>query len=372
MSQLFKNRRDRLIERAAAAGSDMLMVSDPISLLYFTGIKITPYERFIALLLDIRSGQCQLVLPSLERDVVKDSRLMVEFYSDHEDPFLPVIEFLGACRLPGVEKGSLPLAVAEKILTGLNHKSDRSITSLADITGIISDIRQIKDDTELNYLRTAARFSDEILAEISTKMFLGQTEKEIAVEIMRTMAAQPKVLIDNFVIQVLAGTGSADPHGYSGDRILQEGDPVTIDFGVCCQQYWSDCTRTFFVGPPKRKFKEIYQIVLDAQQQAIDKVRPGVPIADVDLAAREVIGRAGYGEYFIHRIGHGIGLSIHEGPSMHSRNRTPLAKGMVVTIEPGIYLPGLGGVRIEEDVAVTANGPEVLTHFSKSYADMVL
>jgi Xaa-Pro dipeptidase len=370
MSQFFKNGRERLIERADAAGSDMLMVSDPVSLLYFTGIKITPYERFIALLLDVRSGQCQLVLPSLERDVIKGSGLMVEFYNDHDDPFLPVIELLDACRLPGVEKGSLSLAVAEKISTRLNHKPDRSITSLADITGIISDIRQIKDDIELNHLRMAARFSDEILAEISTKICIGQTEKDIAVEIMRAMAVKPKVLIDNFIIKVLAGTGTADPQGYSGDRTLQEGDPVTIDFGVCYQHYWSDCTRTFFGGPPKRKLKEIYQIVLDAQQRAIGKIRPGVSIADVDLAAREVIGRAGYGEYFIHRIGHGIGLNIHEGPSIHSHNRRPLAKGMVVTIEPGIYLPGLGGVRIEEDVAVTTDGPDVLTNFSKSYADV--
>ncbi len=372
MPPLFENRRNCLIERAAAAGIDMLMVCDPVNLLYFTGIKITPYERFIALLLDVRSGQAQLVLPSLERDAARDSRLRVEFYGDHDDPFLPVVEFLGPCRLPGVEKRSLSLAVAEKIITGLNRKSDSSITVLADITGIISDIRLIKDDTGLQYLRMAARYSDEILAEMSAKIHIGQTEKNITVEIMRAMAAKPKVLIDNFVTQVLAGTGSADPHGYASDRTLQEGDPVTIDFGVCYQYYWSDCARTFFIGPPKRQFKEIYQIVLNAQQEAIGKVRPGVPMAEIDLAARKVIGRAGYGEYFIHRIGHGIGLSIHEGPSMHSQNRTSLAEGMVVTIESGIYLPGLGGIRIEDDVVVTADGVEVLTHYPKSFTDMVL
>ena len=361
-----------MIKRAATAGIDMLMVCDPISLLYFTDIKITPYERFIALFLDVRSGQGQLVLPGLERDAAKDSGITAEFYGDHDYFLLPVVEFLGTCRFPGVEKSSLPLAVAEKILTGLNRKSNRSITALADITGIISDFRLFKDDMELKYLRMAARFSDEILAEISAKIYIGQSEKDIAIAIMRAMAMQPKVLIDNFAIQVLAGTGSADPHGYAGDRILKEGDPVTIDFGVCYQHYWSDCTRTFFVGPPKRQFKEIYQIVLDAQQEAISKVRPGAPMAEVDLAAREVIDRAGYGEYFIHRIGHGIGLSIHEEPSMHSQNRTLLAEGMVVTIEPGIYLPGLGGIRIEEDVAVTADGVEVLTHYPKSYTDMVL
>ncbi len=372
MLQLFENRRERLIERATAAGIDMLMVYDPVNLLYFTGIKITPYERFIALLLEVRLGRCQLVLPGLERDVAKDSGITAEFYGDHDDPFVPVVAFLGTCRLPGVEKSSLPLAVAEKILTALNGKSDRAIPALADITGIISDIRLLKDDTELKYLRMATRYSDEIRTEIAANLHIGQTEKEITVEIMRAMAAKPKLMIDDFVIQVLAGTGSADPHGYAGDRALKEGDPVTIDFGVCYQHYWSDSTRTFFTGPPKRQFKKIYPIVLQAQQAAIAKVRPGVPMAEIDLAAREVIGNAGYGEYFIHRIGHGIGLSIHEPPSMHSQNWTPLAEGMVVTIEPGIYLPGLGGIRIEDDVAVTAHGGEVLTRYPKSYTDMVL
>ena len=372
MPQLFENRRNCLMERVAAAGIDMLMVCDSVNLLYFTGIKITPYERFIAFLLDTRSGQAQIVLPGLERDAARDAGIKVKFYDDHDDPLLPVVAFLGPCRLPGVEKRSLSLAVAEKIITGLNRKADRSISVLADITGIISDIRLIKDDAELQYLGMAARYSDEILAGISAKIHIGQTEKNITIEIMRAMAAIPKVLIDNFVIQVLLGTGSADPHGYASDRTLQEGDPVTIDFGVCYQHYWSDCTRTFFAGPPKQQFREIYRIVLDAQQEAIAKVRPGVPMAEIDLAAREVIGSAGYGEYFIHRIGHGIGLSIHEGPSMHSENMTPLAEGMVVTIEPGIYIPELGGIRIEDDVVVTAHGVEVLTHYPKSFADMVL
>ncbi len=372
MPQLFENRRNQLIERVTTAGIDMLLVCDPVNLLYFTGVKITPYERFIALLIDVRSGRSLLVLPSLERDTAKDSGIIAEFYGDHDDPFLPVVEFMGACRLPGVEKSSLPLATTEKILTSLNRKSDRSITALADITGIVADLRLLKDDTELKYLRMAARYSDEILAEISAGIQIGQTEKEITVEIMRAMAAKPNVLIDEFVIQVLAEIGSADPHGYAGDRTLKEGDPVTIDFGVCYLHYWSDCTRTFFAGTPKPQFKEIYQIVLDAQQKAIARVRPGVPMAEIDLAAREVIDSAGYGEYFIHRIGHGIGLSIHEAPSMHSQNQTHLTEGMVVTVEPGIYLPRLGGIRIEEDVAVTADGAEVLTCYPKSFTEMVL
>lgn len=372
MIQLFKDRQDHLIQGADAAGIDMIMVCDPINLLYFTGIKITPYERFIALLIDVRSGQGQVVLPGLERDAAKDSGIPVEFYGDQDNPFSTVGRFYGNCQLPGVEKNSLPLFLAEKILTELNQPSLKSITALADISGIISDIRLIKDDTELNNLKVATRYSDDILGDISAKIHPGQTEKEITLDIMRAMAARKDLMIHEFVIQVLAGTGSADPHGYAGDRALKEGDPITIDFGVCYEHYWSDCTRTFFMGPPRQVFKEVHQIVLEAQQAAIDKAGPGVPMAEVDRAARTVISKAGYGEYFIHRIGHGIGLSIHEPPSLHSQNLTPLAEGMVITVEPGIYLPGLGGVRIEEDVTITAHGAEVLTHYPKAYSDMVL
>ena len=375
-NQQYKNRQDQLIRRARDAGIERLMICEPVNLLYFTGIKITPYERFVAFLLDTGSGRGRLVLPGLERDAAKGSGIPAKFYSDHEDPFLLVMEQVSQCRLTGVEKKSLPLFAAERILAGSTLRPDQKpgpfLSDLADITGMISDIRLCKDETELASLAMAAQYSDEILDEISAKITVGRTEKEITVEIMQAMAKRPGLMIHDFVIQVLVGKGSADPHGYAADRRLKKGDPATIDFGVCYEHYWSDCTRTFFAGPPKPQFKEIYQIVWEAQQAAIDKVGPGVPMAEIDRAARQVIDAAGYGEYFIHRIGHGIGLSIHELPSLHSRNRSLLEKGMVITIEPGIYLPGLGGVRIEEDVVVTAHGAKVLTHYPNSFTDMVL
>ena len=372
MVEIFKNRRERLIQRASAAGMDTLMVCHPINFFYLTGIKITPYERFMGYLLDVSSGRDLLVLPSLERDTAGDSGINVQFYGDQDDPFSMVLEFLGNCRLPGVEKSSLPLAVAEKILTGLNGNTTGSITALADITDILSDLRLLKDHRELEYLDRGTQYSDEILNKIAPGLHVGQTEKEITMEIMAAMAAQPDLMTHEFVIQVLVGKGSADPHGYASDRAVKKGDPITIDFGVCHRHYWSDCTRTFFAGPPKPQFKEMYQIVLAAQQKAIDTVKPGVPMADIDAAAREEIAKAGYGDYFIHRIGHGIGLSIHESPSLHSQNQTPLAQGMVITTEPGIYIPELGGIRIEDDVVVTAHGAKVLTHYPKSYEEMIL
>lgn len=376
MKHIYKNRQDHLIQRASDAGIDRVMICDPINFLYFTGIKITPYERFMAFLLETDSGRGRLVLPGLERDAAKDSGIPATFYGDHEDPFLPVMEQLGASRFPGVEKKSLPLLVAEKILAGKGtaaHKSPvQSLSDLADITGMISDIRCCKDDTELASLAMAARYSDDILTEISPGISVGQTEKELFMEILGAMARRPNLSIHDFVIQILVGEGSADPHGYSGDRRIKPGDPVTIDFGVCCDHYWSDCTRTFFAGPPKPLFKDIYEIVLAAQQAAIGQIQPGVPMARIDAAARQVIDAAGYGDYFIHRTGHGIGLSIHELPSLHGRNQALLEEGMVVTVEPGIYLPGKGGVRIEEDVAVAACGANVLTHYPSTFADMVL
>ena len=372
MDHLFKNRRDRLIKHATDEYIDILMVCDPFNLLYFTGVKITPYERFIALLIDIRSKKVQFVLPSLERDAAKETRITTEFYGDQDDPFSATIEFFGSYRRAGVEKNSLPLATAETIFIGQDHRSNSGTSALIDIGSMIQDIRLIKDDTELQYLRSATQCSDEILTDISTGLYIGETEKNISLKIMQAMAAKPEVLIHDFVIQVLAGKGTADPHGYAGDRTLKKGDPVTIDFGVCFNHYWSDICRTFFMEPPKYQLKEIYQIVLEAQLAAIEKIQPGVAISEIDLTARRIIDKAGYGEYFIHRTGHGIGLSIHEPPSIHRRNRSILSEGMVFTIEPGIYLPGTGGVRIEEDVVVTAGGSEVLTHCPKSYADMLL
>ncbi len=168
-----------------------------------------------------------------------------------------------------------------------------------------------------------------------------------------------------FDTMVLSGPKTASPHGNPGNRKIKKGDFVLFDLGVVYQGYCSDITRTVAFGEPTDAQREIYETVRKAEQAAVDSVRPGVKAMEIDKAARNVIEQAGYGSYFTHRVGHGLGISVHEYPSVTGTNELVLEEGMVFTIEPGIYHPGITGVRIEDDVVVTADGVEVLTKFPK-------
>jgi Xaa-Pro dipeptidase len=169
----------------------------------------------------------------------------------------------------------------------------------------------------------------------------------------------------SFDTTVLSGPKAASPHGKTGDRKIQKGDLVLFDLGVVHKGYCSDITRTVAFGEPNEEQKAVYDVVMRAEQAAVDAVKPGVTAAALDQTARQVIEDAGYGEFFTHRLGHGLGISVHEFPSLHGLNELQLEAGMVFTIEPGVYVPGKVGVRIEDDVAVTADGVEVLTKFPK-------
>ncbi len=168
-----------------------------------------------------------------------------------------------------------------------------------------------------------------------------------------------------FDTMVLSGPKTASPHGTPGERKIQKGDFILFDLGVVYEGYCSDITRTVAFGEPSEKQREIYETVKKAEQTAIDMIRPGVKARDLDKAARDVITEAGYGEYFTHRLGHGLGISVHEFPSVTGTNEMELEEGMVFTVEPGIYHPEITGVRIEDDVVVTSDGVEVLTKFPK-------
>lgn len=169
----------------------------------------------------------------------------------------------------------------------------------------------------------------------------------------------------SFDTTVLTGDKAASPHGKTGDRKLQEGDLVLFDLGVVHKGYCSDITRTLALGEPGEEQKKVYDIVLKSETAALEAVKPGVTAAELDQISRKVITDAGYGDYFTHRLGHGLGISVHEFPSIHGANPMTMEKGMVFTLEPGIYVPGKVGVRIEDDVAVTENGYEVLTKYPK-------
>ena len=231
---------------------------------------------------------------------------------------------------------------------------------LKPTSGLAADLRLRKDSGEIQKLRRGARINAEALGDAVNAIRPGRTESEIALDLEATMrrrgASGPA-----FDTIVASGPRSALPHGVASSRKIKKGDLVTIDFGAVVSGYHADTTRVFSLGKPSPRGEKIYHIVLEAQMAAVEAVRPGVSCGHVDKAARDIIKRYGYGDAFGHGTGHGLGLDIHEAPRLGPGVKEELKPGMVVTVEPGIYLHGWGGVRIEDMVLVTERGKQVLT-----------
>lgn len=364
--QPYAQRRNELLKNLVNQGIEKVIIGKPLNIYYFTGIMINPYERFVALLLDAKNNNCVMILPSLEKEIAVTKGIPEILHRDDEDPVLKLLEVLAGCKTLGMEVDYFSMKLGEKFRLGLPE------INLIDVSKLIENRRLYKGQEEIEAIHRAAQYGDQALGEVRDLIEVGCSEKEIQFALLQAMSRKPGVNTDTFVIQVLGGERTANPHGYSGDYIFQKGDAVAIDFGVYYERYWSDYCRTFFIGDPDPKLKEIYHIVLEAQIAAIEKVQPGIPISEIDLTARQIIEKAGYGEFFIHRTGHGIGLDIHEYPKVHKQNKVLLEEGMVFTIEPGIYIPNLGGVRIEDDIVVTKQGSRVLNNYPKDYESMIL
>lgn len=235
---------------------------------------------------------------------------------------------------------------------------------LVPVSGLIEKIRLIKTDAEIKILKEAAEIADAAYTHILKFIRPGISELDVSNELeffMRKAGATSS----SFDIIVASGTRSALPHGVASDKIIEKGDFVTLDFGAYYKGYVSDITRTLAVGEPDAKLKEIYEIVLGAQQLGMAGIKPGMTGREADALTRDYISAKGYGDYFGHSTGHGIGLEVHEGPALSFKSDLKLEPGMVVTVEPGIYIPGLGGVRIEDDTVITEKGNESLTHSTK-------
>jgi len=244
-------------------------------------------------------------------------------------------------------------------------------TRLVNAPPIVGDMRIIKDASELLAIRKAIRNAEEAFLAMRSTICVGQTEVELAArleyEMKRRGATGP-----SFPTICGEGPTAALPHAQPGGRKVKKGSAILFDWGARLGNYCSDLTRMVFVGSIPRKIGEIYEVVLEAQLRAIAAIRPGQRVCDVDALARDYITKAGYGEEFNHGLGHGYGLDIHEAPSLSWRSDAKLRPGMLVTVEPGVYLPGVGGVRIEDDVLVTSNGCRVLSRLSKKLADSVI
>ncbi|MDQ3769341.1 MAG: Xaa-Pro peptidase family protein [Actinomycetota bacterium] len=231
--------------------------------------------------------------------------------------------------------------------------------------GLVEDLRAIKDAGELERIRAAALLADAALEEVLARGLIGRTEREVALDLdvtMRRLGASGP----SFPPIVAAGAHGALPHAEPRDVAVPPDTLVVIDWGAQLDGYASDCTRTFATGPLEEGARGVYELVLRAQQTALEAVRPGPTGKEVDKVARDLIEAEGHGEHFGHGLGHGVGLEVHEGPRLSTKGDTPLQAGMVVTIEPGVYVPGQVGVRIEDLVAVTAQGSEVLSSMGKA------
>ncbi|ARJ49996.1 M24 family metallopeptidase [Staphylococcus lutrae] len=347
---------EQLVQTLKKEQADAVWVSNPINIFYFTGYKSEPHERLFALLVKA-DGQQILFCPQLEVEEVKASPFEGQIigYLDTEDPFEQHREVYPT------------LLIEENHLTVQRYHALQqafSVETFGAADPVIRQLRNIKTSQEIDTLREAAKLADKCLEIGVAFLKEGVTEREVVNHIENEIKAFGVDQM-SFDTMVLFGDHAAAPHGTPGERRLKKDEFVLFDLGVVYNHYCSDITRTVAFGQPHSEAEKIYNIVLEAEQAAIKHIQPGVTIRELDDIARGIITDAGYGDYFPHRLGHGLGLEAHEYQDISSTNQNPLEPGMVLTIEPGIYVPGVAGVRIEDDILVTEQGFEVLSGYEK-------
>ncbi|RFU04077.1 aminopeptidase P family protein [Staphylococcus haemolyticus] len=336
--------------------ADAAWITTPLNVFYFTGYRSEPHERLFALLITANGDQT-LYCPKMEVEEVKNSPFEGKIigYLDTENPF--EIDPLSFNKLL-IESEHLTVKRQRELTQNF------SVQHYGDIDQTIKELRNIKNESEIENIREAAKLADKCI-EIGTEFLkVGVTEREVVNHIENEIK-KFGVSEMSFDTMVLFGDHAASPHGTPGERKLVKDEYVLFDLGVIYNHYCSDMTRTVKFGTPSEEAQTIYNIVLEAETNAIEAIRAGVPLQDIDKIARDIISDAGYGDYFPHRLGHGLGLEEHEYQDVSSTNSNLLEAGMVITIEPGIYVPNVAGVRIEDDILVTENGYEILTHYDK-------
>jgi Xaa-Pro aminopeptidase len=362
MGHDYHDRLARAAKEAAAADLDALVITPSPDLFYLAGYDAPLLERLTALIARA-DGSHLLIVPELERPRAAASPagglLDIQTWGDGQDPFDIVARILA----DGKGYGATDRMWAMHLL-GLQKVLPSSSFVLASV--VMNRLRVRKDEHEVELLARTGRAADESFARLAQEGLAGRTEHDVA----RRLA---ELLVENgctsaaFTI-VGSGPNGASPHHEPGERNISDGDAVVLDFGGWVGGYCSDMTRTVSVGEPSSEMREVYEIVRRAQEAAFRAVKPGVPAQDVDRAARSVIEEAGYGDRFFHRTGHGIGLEEHEHPYIVEGNAEPLEGGMCFSIEPGIYLEGRLGVRIEDIVTVTDNGARRLNNARRDLA----
>lgn len=359
----YQTRLDALQNHLKENNIDVAMISTPANVFYYTGFNSEPHERFMALVIDNLKQEFILFVPALDKEIAANDSFIKNIIpiSDEEDPYAKLQEKLSTEPLVfGLEMKKVSMFQHQRL------QSVFSKTTYEDIQPFINGQRLKKSRSELTYTQKAIDIIEKVMAEGIKKVKVGMTELELTAELeflMKKFGAEGP----SFSTTVLSGENSALPHGTPGNRKLQNGDFLLIDMGVTIAEgYCSDITRTFVIGEASAKQKEIYEYVRQSTQVGVDAVKAGVPLKTFDIEARNVIEKSGYGKYFNNRIGHGLGIEVHEEPSIHENNEQIAESGYLFTIEPGIYIPDFGGVRIEDNVYINEDGEgELLTSFPR-------
>lgn len=336
---------------------DVLLASVGADLPYLTGYEAMPSERLTMAVIPL-DGEASLVVPHLEapRVTPRPEVFEIRAWDETDQPARIVADAIGGARRIAVTDQTWSVFTLQ--LQGLLPNAEFS-----SARPIASRLRTRKSAAEIELLRRAAHAVDTVVDQLRSVPFAGRTEFELS-EQVAAMAVSAGSDVATFRI-VASGPNSASPHHEPGDRVISPGDAVVVDFGGKVGGYCSDTTRTFHVGEPSDEYRQVHGVVREAQQAGVDAALPGASAERVDEAGRTVIEAAGYGEYFIHRIGHGIGLDVHEDPYLVAGNDDELEPGMAFSVEPGVYLPGRFGVRIEDIVVCTDSGPVRLNESSR-------
>ena len=353
---VYADRLRRTIAEAASRGIGALLVTPSVDYEYLLGYRAPALERLTCLILPVE-GSPTLVLPRLELPLARHALgaladgLELVPWDETDDPFQLVSSHLvGALRV-GLQDQMWSRFV-------LRLRALLEPAELVDASPAIGAIRRIKQPEEVDRLRAVAAAADEAMRGITSEQLSGRTEAEVSRRINSLLLDAGHDSADFAIVG--SGPNSASPHHEPGDRVIGAGDAVVLDIGGTRAGYCSDTTRTAFVGKPPADFLALYEVLRVAQAAACDAVAPGVPACDVDRAARRIIDEAGYGAAFFHRTGHGIGMETHEEPYIVDSNGEPLLAGQAFSVEPGIYIGGQWGARIEDIVACTEAGGERL------------
>ena len=352
----------RARERMDEIGIDVLLLSVGADLPYLTGYEAMPLERLTMLVLP-REGDARLVVPRLEapRVVAQPDLFEIVPWEETDDPIELVAELIGS--------KAASAAIGDTTWARFVLDLQLALPGVAWVRAseVLSEIRMVKDDQEIAALRAAAKAVDQIAVEMRDRRFAGRSELDVHRELVERMLALGHER-SNFAI-VAAGEHAASPHHEpTADRVISPGDIVLCDFGGTMRGYCSDITRMFHVGEPPAEVRDTYEVLTAAQEAGVQAATIGTPCAEVDAAARRVITDAGLGEYFVHRVGHGIGQEAHEDPYMVAGNPLPLVAGHAFSVEPGIYREGRFGMRLEDIVIATDAGPQRLNNAPRDLA----